>query len=145
MIDRTRPPCARQCYLLKLARSTASYQPTPVSETALVLMRRIDGLHLAHLFAGARMLRDLLRQEGYRHWTPASGPSSLTLSPAQPEDLATQPCLGGRYQCAMQARLEKDQSRRLVADRQLECCPAREGNRAEGGCKAPPRADGGVS
>ena len=35
--------------------------------------------------------------------------------------------------------------RRLVADRQLECCPAREGLRAEGGCKAPPGADGGVS
>jgi putative transposase len=55
----------RQCQLLKLARSTAYYQPTPVSEVALVLMRRIDALHLAHPFAGARMLRDLLRQEGY--------------------------------------------------------------------------------
>ena len=30
-----------------------------------MLMRRIDALHLAHPFAGARMLRDLLRQEGY--------------------------------------------------------------------------------
>jgi putative transposase len=49
----------RQCQLLKLARSTAYYQPTPVSETALALMRRIDELHLAHPFAGARMLRDL--------------------------------------------------------------------------------------
>jgi putative transposase len=28
-------------------------------------MRRIDELHLEHPFAGARMLRDLLRQEGY--------------------------------------------------------------------------------
>jgi putative transposase len=28
-------------------------------------MRRIDELHLAHPFAGARMLRDLLRQEGH--------------------------------------------------------------------------------
>jgi putative transposase len=65
MIDRTHPlPVRRQCQLLKLARSTAYYQPTPVSETALALMRRIDELHLAHPFAGARMLRDLLRQEG---------------------------------------------------------------------------------
>jgi len=55
----------RQCQLLKLARSTAYYQPTPVSETVLALMRRIDALHLAHPFAGARMLRDLLRQEGH--------------------------------------------------------------------------------
>jgi len=65
MIDRTHPlPVRRQCQLLKLARSTAYYQHTPVSETALALMRRIDELHLAHPFAGARMLRDLLRQEG---------------------------------------------------------------------------------
>lgn len=28
-------------------------------------MRRIDELHLEHPFAGARMLRDLLRQDGY--------------------------------------------------------------------------------
>ena len=65
MIDRTHPlPVRRQCQLLKLARSTASYHATPVSEPALALMRRIDELHLAHPFAGARMLRDLLRQEG---------------------------------------------------------------------------------
>ena len=65
MIDRTHQlPVRRQCQLLKLARSTAYYQPTPVSETALALMRRIDELHLAHPFAGTRMLRDLLRQEG---------------------------------------------------------------------------------
>lgn len=66
MIDRTHAvPVMRQCQLLKLARSTAYDQPTPVSETTLALMRRIDALHLAHPFAGARMLRDLLRQEGH--------------------------------------------------------------------------------
>jgi len=66
MIDRTHPlPVVRQCQLLKLARSTAYYQPTPVSETTLAVMRRIDELHLQYPFAGARMLRDLLRQEGY--------------------------------------------------------------------------------
>ena len=65
MIDRTHPlPVVRQCLLLKLARSTAYYQPTPVSETMLALMRRIDELHLQYPFAGARMLRDLLRQDG---------------------------------------------------------------------------------
>ena len=66
MIDRTHQlPVRRQCQLLKLARSTAYDQPTPVSETALARRRRIDALHLAHPFAGARMLRDLLRQEGH--------------------------------------------------------------------------------
>jgi len=65
MIDRTHPlPVVRQCQLLKLARSTAYYQPTPVSETTLAVMRRIDELHLQYSFAGTRMLRDLLRQEG---------------------------------------------------------------------------------
>jgi len=66
MIDRTHPlPIGRQCQLLQLARSTAYYQPKPVSEIALALMRRMDELHLQYPFAGARMLRDLLRQEGH--------------------------------------------------------------------------------
>ena len=66
MIDRTHPlSVVRQCQLLKLARSTAYYQQAPISETALALMRRIDELHLQYPFAGARMLRDLLRQEGH--------------------------------------------------------------------------------
>ena len=53
MIDRTHPlPVVRQCQLLKLARSTAYYQPTPVSEPTLALMRRIDELHLQYPFAG---------------------------------------------------------------------------------------------
>jgi len=51
--------------LLQLARSTAYSQPRPVSETALTLMHRIDELHLQYPFAGARMLRDLLRQAGH--------------------------------------------------------------------------------
>jgi putative transposase len=66
MINRTHAlPVVRQCQLLGLSRSTAYYQPTPVSATELALMRRIDELHLAHPFAGARMLRDLLRGEGH--------------------------------------------------------------------------------
>ena len=67
MIDRTHPlPVTRQCRVLGLARSTAYYRPAPVSPDDLALMRRIDELHLMHPFAGARMLRDLLRQEGHR-------------------------------------------------------------------------------
>ena len=66
MINRTHVlPVVRQCQLLGLSRSTAYYQPTPVSIADLALMRRLDELHLNHPFAGARMLRDLLRQEGH--------------------------------------------------------------------------------
>jgi putative transposase len=67
MINRTHAlPMVRQCQLLELSRSTAYYQPTPVSSADLALMRRIDELHLAYPFAGARMVRDLLRREGHR-------------------------------------------------------------------------------
>ncbi len=66
MIDRTHSlPVVRPCQLLGMAHSTAYYQPTPVSDPVLALMRRIDELHLQYPFAGARMLRDLLRQEGH--------------------------------------------------------------------------------
>ncbi len=66
MINRTHDlPIVRQCQLLEISRATAYYQPTPVSAEDLALMRQIDELHLAHPFAGARMLRDLLRREGY--------------------------------------------------------------------------------
>ena len=36
-----------------------------MAEADLVLMRRIDELHLNFPFAGARMLRDLLKLEGF--------------------------------------------------------------------------------
>jgi putative transposase len=66
MIDRTHPlPVVRQCELLGVARSTAYYQPRLVSDTTLAFMRRIDELHLQYPFAGARMLRDVLRREGH--------------------------------------------------------------------------------
>ena len=51
----------RQVQLLDLSRSTVYYQRQPMPESDLQLMRRIDKLHLDHPFAGARMLRDLLR------------------------------------------------------------------------------------
>ena len=54
----------RQCQFLGFSRSTADYQPVPVSATALALRRRIDELHLDDPFAGARMLRDRLRRDG---------------------------------------------------------------------------------
>lgn len=65
MIDRTHKlPVTRQAELLNISRGSVYYLPKPVSEADLKLMRRIDELHLEHPFAGARMLRDLLRQDG---------------------------------------------------------------------------------
>jgi len=58
-------PLGRQAQLLDLSRSSIYYRPQPTSAEDLALMRRIDELHLEHPFAGARMLRDLLRQDGF--------------------------------------------------------------------------------
>jgi putative transposase len=66
MIDRTHKlPITRQAELLNVSRGSVYYLPKPLSEADLKLMRRIDELHLEHPFAGSRMLRDLLRQEGF--------------------------------------------------------------------------------
>lgn len=65
MINRAHDlPLVRQAELLLLSRSSLYYNPRPVSLVDLAIMRRIDELHLAHPFAGSRMLRDLLRGEG---------------------------------------------------------------------------------
>lgn len=58
-------PIVRQCELIALAPSTFYYKPEPISEADLKLMLRLDQLHLEMPFAGARMLRDRLREEGY--------------------------------------------------------------------------------
>ena len=66
MIDPTHAlPIVRQAQLLDLSRSSVYYLPQPTPEADLALMRRIDELHLEHPFAGARMLRDMLRREGF--------------------------------------------------------------------------------
>jgi len=57
-------PISKQTKILQISRSSVYYQPRPVSEADLWLMRRIDELHLSYPFAGRRMLRDLLRQQG---------------------------------------------------------------------------------
>ncbi len=67
MIDRGHElPIKRQAELLNISRGTVYYRPEPVSEADLLLMRRIDELHLEHPFAGSRMLRDMLAREGIR-------------------------------------------------------------------------------
>ena len=57
-------PLSRQAELLEISRSTIYYRPRPVSDADLMLMRRIDELHMNYPFAGSRMLRDILSQQG---------------------------------------------------------------------------------
>ena len=65
MIDRTHDlSIARQAKVLNISRGSVYYKPRPVSAEDLVLMRRIDELHLEYPFAGSRMLRDFLNREG---------------------------------------------------------------------------------
>lgn len=65
MIDKAHElPVVRQVQLLDLSRSSVYYLPQPTPDSDLHLMRRMDALHLEHPFAGARMLRDLLKLEG---------------------------------------------------------------------------------
>ena len=67
MIDREHTlSLTRQAEALGISRGSVYYLPRPVSDADLKLMRRIDELHLEYPFAGARMLRDLLRTEGYK-------------------------------------------------------------------------------
>lgn len=55
---------SRQAEELEISRSTVYYQPRPVSDADLFLMRSIDELHLSYPFAGSRMLRDMLSLQG---------------------------------------------------------------------------------
>ena len=65
MIDRDHKlPLARQAKVVGISRGSIYYRPRLVGESGLRLMRRIDELHLEYPFAGSRMMRGLLRQEG---------------------------------------------------------------------------------
>jgi len=67
LIDRNHPlPTSRQAKAVGISRGSVYYLPQPVSEYDLELMRQIDRLHLEYPFAGSRMLRDLLRQDGFK-------------------------------------------------------------------------------
>jgi putative transposase len=65
MIDREHDlPITKQARALGISRGSVYYLPQPVSAADLAIMRRMDELHLELPFAGSRMLRDLLNQEG---------------------------------------------------------------------------------
>ncbi len=67
MIDREHDlSLTRQAEALAISRGSVYYQPQPLSQATLALMRLIDKLHLDHPYAGARMLRDLLRLRGIK-------------------------------------------------------------------------------
>ncbi len=61
-------PIQKQAEVLQISRSSVYYQPRPVSQTDLWLMRLIDELHLNYPFAGSRMLRGLLWQQRPGGW-----------------------------------------------------------------------------
>ena len=66
MIDREHDlSLTRQAGLLELSRAALYYRPVPVAAADLVVMRRLDELHLELPFAGSRLLRDLLVGEGF--------------------------------------------------------------------------------
>src|SRR4051812_26190154 len=65
MIDRTHDlSVIKQAKALGISRGRVYYRPQSVPAADLALMRRMDELHLEFPFAGSRMLRDLLSQEG---------------------------------------------------------------------------------
>lgn len=57
---------SRQAIMLGISRGSVYYKPRPVSDADLKLMHRIDKLYMEFPFAGSRMLRGLLVQEGFR-------------------------------------------------------------------------------
>jgi len=62
MIDRSHElPVKRQAELVGISRASVYYLPQPANASDLALMRMIDELHLERPFAGARMLRDMLK------------------------------------------------------------------------------------
>ncbi|HTX52750.1 MAG TPA: IS3 family transposase, partial [Candidatus Baltobacteraceae bacterium] len=66
MIDRgAQLPVKRQAELLGLSRSNVYYVPRPLPERDLVLMRRIDAIHLESPFFGSRKILDQLRRDGH--------------------------------------------------------------------------------
>ena len=59
-------PLTKQARALGISRGSVYYLPRPVSDRDQALMKRIDKLHLESPFAGARMLREMLNQEGIK-------------------------------------------------------------------------------
>jgi putative transposase len=66
MIDRPHIlSLSKQAKVLGISRGSLYYEPQPVSDKDLALMRRMDELHLTYPFAGSRMLQGFLNREGF--------------------------------------------------------------------------------
>ena len=66
LVDHGHPELSvsRQCALLGLPRSTLYYRPTPVRESTLRIMARIDALYLEDPCSGSRRMVHYLGEEG---------------------------------------------------------------------------------
>lgn len=56
---------SRRCKLLGLPRSTVYYKALPIKPQDIILMRKMDEIHLARPFLGSRRIRDELRDLGW--------------------------------------------------------------------------------
>jgi transposase InsO family protein len=62
-------PISTQTEILQICRSSVYFKPRPIPEANLLLIRRIDELHLNYPFAGSRMLRDLAITRPNQVWS----------------------------------------------------------------------------
>src|SRR3989442_7814472 len=67
LIEPTHPhiSIARQCELLKMARSSYAYEPAPESEENVQLMRLLDEQYTRIPFYGTRKMTAWLQNQGY--------------------------------------------------------------------------------
>jgi len=99
MIDRTHAlPITRHAALVNVSRGSVYYVNDPISDDDLKLMRRIDELHLELPFAGARMLRDLLRAEGFAVGRTIFGEAARAWFRGELDDAAAVATMASRYQ-----------------------------------------------
>ena len=67
MIQQEHPlPKTRRCKLLGIPRSSSYYQPKPVPEADLSLMKLIDRIHMDKPFLGSRRIVDELAEQGQK-------------------------------------------------------------------------------
>ena len=96
MIDRGHDlPLTQQADALNISRGIIYYVPEPTSAVDLILMRKIDELHLEVPFAGSRMLRDLLASNGSkigrRHITTLMRKMGIEATYAKPNTSKPEP------------------------------------------------------
>ena len=59
-------PRTRRCELLSVPRSSSYYQPKPIPDADLALMKLIDRIHMDKPFLGSRRIVDALAEQGER-------------------------------------------------------------------------------